>query len=47
MNMNKRIILYVCSTLVFTSFAQKKEEAPNHAPLNWYLNDPKTELQKK
>lgn len=43
MNMNKRIILYVCSTLVFTSFAQKKEEAPNHAPLNWYLNDPKTD----
>ena len=41
--MNKRILIYVCSSLVFTSFAQKKEETPNKAPLNWYLEDPKAD----
>ena len=41
--MNKRILICLCSSLVFTSFAQKKEETPNHAPLNWYLNDPKAD----
>lgn len=41
--MNKSILIYLCSTLVFTSYAQKKEETPNKAPLNWYLNDPKAD----
>ena len=41
--MNKRILIYLCSSLVFTSFAQKKEETPNKAPLNWYLEDPKAD----
>ena len=41
--MNKSILIYLCSTLVFTSFAQKKEETPNKAPLNWYLDDPKAD----
>jgi subtilisin family serine protease len=38
--MKKRILIYLCSSLVFTSVAQKKEETPNKAPLNWYLKDP-------
>ena len=38
--MAKNILIGLCCSLVFTSFAQKKEEAPNKAPLNWYLNDP-------
>ncbi|MFM6935341.1 MAG: S8 family peptidase [Flavobacteriales bacterium] len=41
--MNKRILLYLCSSLVFTSFSQKKEETPNKAPINWYLDDPKSD----
>ena len=38
--MKKSILIYFCSALVFTSVAQKKEETPNKAPLNWYLQDP-------
>ena len=38
--MTKNILIGLCCSLVFTSFAQKKEEAPNKAPLNWYLKDP-------
>jgi subtilisin family serine protease len=41
--MNKSILIYLCSSLVFTSFAQKKQETPNKAPLNWYLEDPKAD----